>query len=149
MRLSDDDLAALAASLAGSLYGTLCVEAEGFSAVLTRDGAGWYAETTLRTETSLTLEPGVEADVAADHMGPAVRAPLVGTFYRAPRPGAPPFVEPGSAVTPETVVGIIETMKLMNSVHAGVSGTIVEIVAPDASFVENGKVLMIVEEHAS
>ena len=80
MRLSDDDLAALAASLAGSLYGTLCVEAEGFSAVLTRDGAGWHAETTLRTETSLTLEPGVEADVAADHMGPAVRGPVGGNI---------------------------------------------------------------------
>ncbi len=49
----------------------------------------------------------------------AVVAPLPGTFYRAPRPGAPPFVEVGDAVGADTVVAIIETMKLMNSVPAG------------------------------
>ena len=57
----------------------------------------------------------------------AVRAPLPGTFYRAPRPGAAPFVEVGSRVSADTVVGIVETMKLMNSVHAGVAGTVAEI----------------------
>ncbi|HEV8280065.1 MAG TPA: biotin/lipoyl-containing protein, partial [Streptosporangiaceae bacterium] len=48
-----------------------------------------------------------------------VRAPLLGTFYRAPQPGAPPYVEIGSQVAADTVVAIIETMKLMNPVHAG------------------------------
>src|SRR6185295_10644628 len=46
----------------------------------------------------------------------AVTAPLLGTFYRSPKPGAPPFVEVGSTVDEETIVGIIEVMKLMNSV---------------------------------
>jgi acetyl-CoA carboxylase biotin carboxyl carrier protein len=56
-----------------------------------------------------------------------VRAPLVGTFYRAPQPGAEPFVQVGSRVEETTVVGIVETMKLMNPVLAGVAGTVVEI----------------------
>jgi acetyl-CoA carboxylase biotin carboxyl carrier protein len=71
-----------------------------------------------------------------------VRCPLLGTFYRAPRPGAPPFVDVGSAVDEHTVVGIVETMKLMNSVAAGVSGTVAEIVAANAQFAEQGTVLM-------
>jgi acetyl-CoA carboxylase biotin carboxyl carrier protein len=71
-----------------------------------------------------------------------VRAPLLGTFYRAPRPGAPPFVAVGSLVEPDTVVGIIETMKLMNSVPAGVRGTVAEILLANAQFAEQDTVLM-------
>ncbi|MGA8457854.1 MAG: biotin/lipoyl-containing protein, partial [Streptosporangiaceae bacterium] len=71
-----------------------------------------------------------------------VRAPLLGTFYRAPRPGAPPFVAVGSLVGPDTVVCIIETMKLMNSVTAGVSGTVAEILLANAQFAEQDTVLM-------
>lgn len=71
-----------------------------------------------------------------------VRAPLLGTFYRAPRPGAPPFVEVGSQVEPDTVVGIIETMKLMNSVPAGLTGTVTEILVADAQFAPQGTPLM-------
>jgi acetyl-CoA carboxylase biotin carboxyl carrier protein len=75
-----------------------------------------------------------------------VRAPLLGTFYRAPRPGAPPFVDVGSIVEEDTVVGIIETMKLMNSVAAGVSGTVTEILVANAEFAEQGTVLMRIRE---
>jgi acetyl-CoA carboxylase biotin carboxyl carrier protein len=75
----------------------------------------------------------------------AVRAPLPGTFYRAPRPGAEPFVEAGSRVTAETVVCIVETMKLMNSVHAGVDGTVAEICLANAEFAANGTTLMRIE----
>lgn len=70
-----------------------------------------------------------------------VVAPLLGTFYRAPKPGAPPFIESGSVVVPETVVGIIEVMKLMNTVRAGVGGTITEILAQDGALVEYGETL--------
>lgn len=79
----------------------------------------------------------------------AIRAPLLGTFYRAPRPGADPFVEVGDTVDEETVVGIVETMKLMNSVQAGVSGTIAEILKENAEFTEKDEVLMIVEPEPS
>jgi acetyl-CoA carboxylase biotin carboxyl carrier protein len=72
----------------------------------------------------------------------AVRAPLPGTFYRAPRPGAEPFVQVGSRVTADTVVGIVETMKLMNSVTAGADGTVAEICLGNAEFAAQGAALM-------
>jgi biotin carboxyl carrier protein len=72
----------------------------------------------------------------------AVRAPLPGTFYRAPRPGAAPFVEVGSRVAADTVVGIVETMKLMNSVTAGVDGTVAVICVANAEFAPHGTTLL-------
>jgi acetyl-CoA carboxylase biotin carboxyl carrier protein len=72
----------------------------------------------------------------------AVAAPMLGTFYRAPKPGAPPFVEVGSEVEADTVVGIIEVMKLMNTVRAGVRGTVTEIVGSDGALVEYGETLL-------
>jgi acetyl-CoA carboxylase biotin carboxyl carrier protein len=77
-----------------------------------------------------------------------VASPLLGIFYRAPKPGEPPFVEIGSKVNEETVVGIIEVMKLMNSVHAGVKGEVVEILAANAGLVEYGEVLLRVRPEA-
>jgi acetyl-CoA carboxylase biotin carboxyl carrier protein len=71
-----------------------------------------------------------------------VRAPLPGTFYRAPRPGADPFVEVGSRVGADTVIGIVETMKLMNSVPAGVDGTVAEICLGNAEFASRGATLV-------
>jgi acetyl-CoA carboxylase biotin carboxyl carrier protein len=71
-----------------------------------------------------------------------VRAPLPGTFYWAPRPGAPPFVVVGGRVGAEDVVGIVETMKLMNSVIAGVDGTVAEICVGNAEFAANGTTLL-------
>ena len=72
----------------------------------------------------------------------AVRAPLPGTFYRAPRPGAPPFVEVGSRVDADTVIGIVETMKLMNSVHAGVAGVVAGFCVANAEFAAQGAALL-------
>ena len=77
-----------------------------------------------------------------------VVSPLLGIFYRAPKPGEPPFVEVGSKVNEETVVGIVEVMKLMNSVHAGVKGEVVEILAANATLVEYGEVLLRVRPEA-
>jgi acetyl-CoA carboxylase biotin carboxyl carrier protein len=78
-----------------------------------------------------------------------VRAPLPGTFYRAPRPGAPPFVDLGGGVEPDSVVGIVETMKLMNPVLAGVRGTVAEICLADAAAVEQDAVLLRIEPEPS
>ncbi len=74
-----------------------------------------------------------------------VTAPLLGTFYVAPEPGAPPFVKIGQAVTEDTTVGLIEVMKVFNSVRAAVNGTIVEVVAQNGQFVEFGQTLYIVK----
>ena len=67
---------------------------------------------------------------------------MVGTFYRAPQPGAAPFIEIGSAVTPTTLIGIIEVMKLMSSIPAQVAGTVREILVEDAQLVEKGQLLL-------
>jgi acetyl-CoA carboxylase biotin carboxyl carrier protein len=69
-------------------------------------------------------------------------SPLPGTFYRAPQPGAPPFAEVGGDVEPNTVVAIIETMKLMNPVYAGMAGTVAQICLDDGQFAEQGTALM-------
>ncbi|HEU4345421.1 MAG TPA: biotin/lipoyl-containing protein [Candidatus Binatia bacterium] len=73
-----------------------------------------------------------------------VTAPLLGTFYVAPEPGAPPFVQVGSAVTEDTTVGLIEVMKVFNSVRANVRGVIAELVAQNGQFVEYGQTLFLV-----
>ncbi len=69
-------------------------------------------------------------------------SPLLGTFYRAPKPGAPPFVEIGAQVEADTIVAIIEVMKLMNTVRAGVRGTVAEILKADGALAEYGETLM-------
>ncbi len=74
-----------------------------------------------------------------------LKAPMVGTFYRAPAPGAPPFVEVGSVVQPDEVVCIIEVMKLMNSIRAGQRGRVVEILAENAQLVEYGQPLIVIQ----
>ena len=75
----------------------------------------------------------------------AVKAPMVGTYYRSPAPGQPPFVEVGQEVEPDTIVCIIEVMKLMNSIEAGVRGVVREIFVPNAAAVEFGEALMAIE----
>lgn len=84
----------------------------------------------------------VAAPVIASGGGSEVPAPLLGIFWHAPRPGAAPFVKPGDKVTADSVIGIIEVMKLMNSVPAGIAGTVVEITAPNGEMVEHGQTLI-------
>jgi acetyl-CoA carboxylase biotin carboxyl carrier protein len=74
-----------------------------------------------------------------------IDAPMLGTFYRAREPGAEPFVDVGARVEPGTVVCLIEVMKMMNSIQAGVSGTVVEVCAENAKLVEFGAPLFRVE----
>jgi acetyl-CoA carboxylase biotin carboxyl carrier protein len=74
---------------------------------------------------------------------------LPGTFYRSPKPGAPPFVEVGTHVGRDSVVAIVETMKLMNSVYAGTAGRIAEICLADAQFAAQATVLMRIQPDAA
>ena len=83
-----------------------------------------------------------KAPAPADPNVHDVASPLLGTFYRAPKPGAPPFVEVGAQVEEETVVAIIEVMKLMNTVRAGVRGTVTEILLSDGALAEYGETLL-------
>jgi acetyl-CoA carboxylase biotin carboxyl carrier protein len=84
----------------------------------------------------------IAAPVIASGGGSEIPAPLLGIFWHAPRPGADDFVKPGDRVTADTVIGIIEVMKLMNSVPAGVAGVVLEITAPNGEMVEHGQTLI-------
>jgi acetyl-CoA carboxylase biotin carboxyl carrier protein len=90
-----------------------------------------------------TAAPAVASDGAR-----TIEAPMLGTFYRAPAPGATPFVDVGTEVDPGTVVCLIEVMKMMNSIQAGVAGTIVDVCAENAQLVEFGDPLFRVEPAA-
>ena len=74
-----------------------------------------------------------------------IDAPMLGTFYRASAPGEEPFVDVGSEVGPDTVVCLIEVMKMMHSVKAGVAGRVVEVCARNAELVEYGEPLFRVQ----
>lgn len=161
MDLTSDDVQDILHVLDGLPFGELDLETARFRLSLRRSGNGEWtqamqvlaAPNELRTEIGAEA-PGPEPPVRAPSAPGSrpeeglteVRAPLLGTFYHAPRPGAPPFVTIGSLVEPDTVVGIIETMKLMNSVSAGVGGTVAEILLANAQFAEQDAVLMRIRE---
>jgi len=148
MNLTNEDVQEILRLMEASSFDQLDIETDRFKLSLRRGvEGGWTAERhTARASDAQIRDAEKDGPVAAaaplEKGLVAIYPPLVGTFYRAPKPGAPPFVEVGSKVEDDTVVGIIETMKLMNSVRAGVRGTIAEIRAANAEFVEQGHVLM-------
>ena len=73
--------------------------------------------------------------------GKEISSPMVGTFYTSPSPESPAFVKVGQKVTPDTVVAIIEAMKVMNEIKAEVSGTITEVAAENGQPVQFGQAL--------
>lgn len=153
MNFSHEDVQRLLQLLDSSQFDELQLEAEGIKLLLRRNGAG----------SSFTPSPPSAAPVAMPRVVPAsapaapaqqaptpksdptlleIRAPMLGTFYGAPKPGAKPFVTVGGRVDANTAVGIIEVMKLMNSISAGLVGVVVEVLARDGDLVEFDQVLM-------
>lgn len=98
------------------------------------------ASTTTSVATTPVMTPALEAPPTEQLE--TITAPMVGTFYAAPRPGADPFVRIGDHVEPGQVVAIIEAMKVMNEIVAERSGTIVEILVENGQPVEYGQPLM-------
>jgi acetyl-CoA carboxylase biotin carboxyl carrier protein len=88
------------------------------------------------------------ADPASAVSGIPVPAPSVGLFWHAPSPGAAPFVEVGARVGPEDVVGIVEVMKLMNRVPAGVAGVVSAVLVENGGMVEHGQPLVLIDAAA-
>lgn len=86
------------------------------------------------------------AAAAAAARGQQVTAPMVGTFYSGPAPGAKPFVEIGTDVKPGDTLCVIEAMKMMNQIESEVSGKVVSILVENGSPVEFGQALFIIEE---
>ncbi len=90
-------------------------------------------------------EPHRGAPLAYPAGAVLVKSPMVGTYYRAPEPGAHPFVEVGARVTAESIVGIVEVMKLMNSIPAGRAGVVTHLLVEDGEPVQYGQVLVVIE----
>jgi acetyl-CoA carboxylase biotin carboxyl carrier protein len=149
--LTFEDVREILQILENSAFDTLELEVRGFRLTLQRGSkavAAWADA--LQAADVANAEPiAASALLQGDEAPPAVvaglmeiRAPTVGTFYRAPRPGAPPFVDVGAMVEPQTTIGIIEIMKLMNAVRAGVAGEVCEVCVGDGDPVEFDQVLM-------
>jgi len=87
---------------------------------------------------------GEDRLAGTDHLRP-ITAPMVGTFYRAPAPDAPPFVNEGDVVQPGQTVCIIEAMKLFNEIQSEVAGRVARILVENGSPVEYGQPLILIE----
>ena len=87
--------------------------------------------------------PAVQEKTVAEPEGFPVTSPLVGTFYRAAKQGGAPLVQVGDKVTPDTVIGIIEAMKVMNEIKAEKSGVVTAILVENEQVVEYGQPLLI------
>jgi acetyl-CoA carboxylase biotin carboxyl carrier protein len=161
--LTNDDVAEILALLDSLPYDELDLQTPRFRLTLRRTPGGWTEESQTLTEplavtsapNGSAASPAAAPQPATESAAPqrpavaeglvAVPTPLPGTFYRAPRPGAAPFVEVGDEVREDTVVAIVETMKLMNSVHAGTRGRVAEICLENAEPVGQGSTLMWIE----
>ena len=154
MTLTAKDVAEITRLLEQSSFDELYLEIDGVKLSLKRrtggsadtaplDGAAPSAPVRAAAPTGApAAAPVPAASPAEDPDAVSVTAPLLGTFYRAPKPGAAPFVEVGSAVQEDSIIGIIEVMKLMNTVRAGVRGRVTQILGRDGTLVEYGETLL-------
>ena len=131
MPLSEDDIREILRLIDESDVAELRIETGELSLHVVRDEVAATADT----------EPASTAVDAVTDGLLTISAPMLGTCYRAPAPGAPPFVDVGTRVDAETVVCLIEVMKMMNPVHAASAGTIVEVCVENAELVEDGAAL--------
>ena len=150
MPLNDDDVREILRIIDESELEELSIETEGFSLRVRKGGApasapsgdGGARSEPVRGRTGAERAPAAPASASASANGlETVASPMLGTFYRAEAPGAAPFVEVGATVGPETTVCIIEVMKMMNSVAAGVAGTVAEVCPDNGQLVEYGQPL--------
>jgi acetyl-CoA carboxylase biotin carboxyl carrier protein len=135
-------------------FSTFELEREGFKLRLVRGGMASApavaasppallaaAETALPAPAFAPAEPAVAAPAPATAGLFELKSPIVGTFYRATGPDAPPFVEPGSVVRKGQVLCIVEAMKLMNEIESEIDAEVVEILVANGQPVEYGEIL--------
>jgi acetyl-CoA carboxylase biotin carboxyl carrier protein len=157
MSLTAADVAEIMRLVEQSSFDELSLEMAGTKLTLRRESIGTRVRPALDAEgvtaspstpppqppVSATAPPrSVPSAVSHDPSLHDVASPLLGTFYRSPKPGAPPFIEVGTVVEENTIVAIIEVMKLMNTVRAGVRGTVAEILVSDGELAEYGQPLL-------
>jgi acetyl-CoA carboxylase biotin carboxyl carrier protein len=142
--LTDEDIREILRLIDESAVDELRIETPEFKLHVRRAGAPADEEI---AEPAPVPVPAVAAHTEPNGADGAVTidAPMLGTFYAAQEPGAEPFVQVGARVEPDTVVCLIEVMKMMNSIQAGLSGTVVEVCAENAGLVEYGAPLFRVE----
>ncbi len=146
MSLTAKDVAEILQLLEQSRFNELNLEMNGVKIQLRRGGAPpRTAEPAPAAPVAAASELASRPALAAPPGAVAVPAPLLGIYYRAPKPGEPPFVEVGDQVTPDTIVGIIEVMKLMNTVRAGISGQVLRIDTRNGELVEFGETILFVQ----
>jgi acetyl-CoA carboxylase biotin carboxyl carrier protein len=153
MALTDDDVREILRIIDESELDELRIDMPGFRLHVRRGGAPPpLAPAAPAPAVERVPEPAAppppEPAAAASNGAATIDAPMLGTFYRASAPGEQPFVDVGSQVDPDTVVCLIEVMKMMNSVKAGVSGTVVEVCATNAELVEYGEPLFRIDPAA-
>ena len=120
------------------------MEKDGFRIALAKEGAYAPAMTYAApapVASAPAPAPAVAAEAKPAVSGKEITSPMVGTFYTSPSPESPAFVSVGQTVTPDTVVCIIEAMKVMNEIKAEVSGVITEVAAENGQPVQFGQAL--------
>jgi len=157
MQLDHDQLQKLLALLGDSDIQELKLEGDDFRLEVRRNLPGVapqvvqvpamaqpVAQASLAPAPSAAAAPSAPPPPAAAGRGDLleITAPMVATFYRAPAPGDPPFVEIGTRISSGQTVCILEAMKLMNELEAEISGEVVEILVDNGTPVEFGQVLM-------
>jgi acetyl-CoA carboxylase biotin carboxyl carrier protein len=140
MSLTDDDIREILRLIDESDLDELHIETENFVLHVSKAAGGDGASLTRTPERPEQHRSEPESDGAQ-----TIDSPMLGTFYRAERPGADPFVDIGTEVESDTIVCIIEVMKMMNSVPAGMAGTIAEVCCDNAAIVEYGQPLFRVD----
>jgi acetyl-CoA carboxylase biotin carboxyl carrier protein len=145
MALSDDDVSEILRLIDDAELDELRLETDGLSLHVVRGGSAPAPEPIHERSGPEQHGATSQASPAVGARAPTIDAPMIGVFYRAPSPGAPPFVDVGTRVEVDTIVCLIEVMKMMNSVPAGVAGTIAEIHVENAEAVEYGQPLFRVE----
>jgi acetyl-CoA carboxylase biotin carboxyl carrier protein len=175
MPLSYEDVCQLVAAFEDSDWDEMSIVHDGTTLVLSRNGAATSGvgngvasapasvagSSGSASSSSIAGDPAGTAAAstvtAAAPSGPAstsgppadgqpIPSPSVGLFWRSPQPGAPPFVDVGQRIGPDDTVCIIEVMKLMNHVKAGVGGTVVAVLPENGQMVEHGQPLFLVDQ---
>jgi acetyl-CoA carboxylase biotin carboxyl carrier protein len=142
LSLTDEDVSEILRIIDGSALEELAIETPSFSLYVNRSAAApGRHRLAVAAPTDPAPEPPPALSGAAAAGAAEIEAPMLGTFYRTESPTHPPFVEVGDRVGADTVVCLIEVMKLMNHIQAGVAGTIVEVLAHSGELVEFGQPL--------
>lgn len=147
MALSYDEIGEIFKIIDESSCDEFVLETDDIKLVVRRRGAAGttLAQSSLSASAPLATHGQLQPEAAsATTAANVVSAPMVGTFYRAPSPDAPPFVEVGSKVKKGDAICIIEVMKLFTTIHAEWSGAVMEIGAENAKLVEYGQMLFVI-----